>query len=252
MILKNKVSYVFLLLTFSTLFPQDYDHEKDVQASIVYSYNNIISDLRQRQKLSKSRLVAIPAIVCATLLFNKNSIVESAKNSPITFIASSCFLSNYIIDTFYKYQTINKALKFFMFSQKMSHYMLCAMILKNTMGEQSEFKNIHFKEEEFLTTIALKTGHSFEELEQLTIELLNNSLLSINGLCFDINTTSLGEKVYFLFKDKVSMGQMLLLSKHDKTLHDALLKFYASPEKEYNDTLTTICSLLKNHLQAVL
>ena len=252
MFFKNKASYLFFLFTFYTVLPQAPGDEKDMQAPIVYSYSHIISDIKQRQKLSKSRLIAIPAIVCATLLFNKNSIIESAKNSPIPFIAASCFLSNYIIDTFYKYQTINQTLDFFIFSQKMSHYMLCAMILKNTMSKKDEFKNINFKEEEFLTTIALQTGYSFEELEQLTIELLNNSLLSINGLCFDINTTELGEKVYFLFKDKVSMSQMLILSKDDKRLHNALLKFYTNPEKEYQDTLTTICSLLKNHLETVL
>ncbi len=249
MLSKNKALYIFSLLVFSNIEPQSLHPKTDESVSIIYSFSHVIHDLELRQKLSKSRLIILPTIIATTLYLNRHSISHSIADSPVPFLAASCFLCNYLIDTVSRYRKINQTLDFLIFSQTMSHYMLCALTIKNTMNQQKETKHINFSDEDFFRDIATQTGHSLEELEQLTLTLISSGLHSINNLCTDIKTTDLGENIYFLFKEKVSIGQMLVLSKNDKELCQALSKFYTNPEKEYPNMITTLCTLLRKHLR---
>ncbi|MCX5924511.1 MAG: hypothetical protein NTZ68_03755 [Candidatus Dependentiae bacterium] len=246
---KNQALYIFLLFTFSTNLPEN---STDLIAPSVYNFSPVVNDLQLQQWLSKSRLVIIPTIIAIALYVKKESMVDMIADYPLTFLATTCFTCNYLIDTFSKYRQINQTLNCFLFSQSMSRYMLCAMAIRNTMKEQREIKHISFDEHDFFKTIATETGHSFQELESFTFELINSSLHSISSLCIDINKTDIEEKIYFLFKDKISIEQMLLLSKNDKKMHSELLKFYNNPEQQYSHITTTLCALLKKHLSCFL
>ncbi|MFA5998501.1 MAG: hypothetical protein WC747_00575 [Candidatus Babeliales bacterium] len=256
MLQKNQALYVFLLFTFSANLPQNMPHRKEITTDLivpyVYNFSPVVNDLQIQQWLSKSRLIMIPTIVAIALYVKKESIANMIADYPLTFLATSCFACNYLIDTISKYRQINQTLNYFLFSQSMSRYMLCAMAIKNTMKQQCEIKNISFDEDDFFKAIQAETGHSFQELESFTFELINSSLHSISNLCIDMHKTDIEEKIYFLFKDKISIEQMLFLSKNDKKLHSELLKFYNNPEQQYQHITTTLCTLLKKHLNCFL
>jgi len=250
MFLKKSSLYVFLTCVFSTATISP--HQNNLPSHAVHSFPRTIEELRQRKKLSSCRLIIIPAVIALTSYFNKSSIEASMHESPIAFLAAACFLSNYIIDTYAKYQTLKKTLELFMFSQTISHYILCMLTIKNEMKHQNEMKNTNFNEDDFYTVVIAQTGFSFLDLEKLSQELTSDSLHSINGLCANINTTNLDELLYFFSQEKISPEQLLSLIKDNKKLSGALLTFYQHPEEEYKNTLTMVCSLLKKHLHNIL
>lgn len=213
----------------------------------IYNIIPIVKDLKNQKWISQCRLAIIPTILGIALCCNHKNLIQNIQEHPISFLAASYFLSNYLIDTWSKYQQLNQSLQLFLFSQTMSRYMLCLLATKNTMNNLCLTKNTIFDEQDFSNTIIKQTGHSLEELELFTFELLNNSISCMNNACIDINSTNLEEKIYYLFKDQTSLEQMLLICKDDAILYEKLIHFYENPEENYKETLQQLCNLIRSH-----
>ncbi|HSW75936.1 MAG TPA: hypothetical protein VLG50_02760 [Candidatus Saccharimonadales bacterium] len=247
---KNRMVSIFLLCIIHTNLSESQQPHKNNVIPPVYNYSPVVTTLKLQQSLFASKLIIIPIILSIALCAQKRNIFQMITHYPFTFLALSFFTCNYFIDTICKYQQINQALNFFIFSQNINCYILSIMAIKNTMKHIHEIDQTLFDEDEFFYTIKQNTGHSFHELEIFTFELINSSLHSINNLCLDINKIDMGEKIYLLFKDKISIEHVLLLSKNNQELHADLLQFSNNPHQEYKQLTTKICTLLKRHINS--
>lgn len=210
----------------------------------VYNIVPVIKDLKFQQWISQSRLMVMPAMLSITLYCCKNHLAQYIADYPIPFLAFSFLIGNFLTDSVFKYRQINQAVQFFLFSQAMSRYLLCMIAVKNRMQQVSILKEANFNEQEFLRLIVQSTGHTIEELELFIFELLNSSMNSINHLCVNVNTTDIEEKIYFLFKEKITIEQMLLACKNDEAVYEKLLEFHKDPEQNYENIMQTLCLLV--------
>jgi hypothetical protein len=213
---------------------------KDETMPCVYNFDPVVKNLRMQKIVSLSRLLVIPAIVAITLYFNKNKVIENIENHPIPFAFASYFLGNCLIDSISKYSQIDQTLEFFLFSQTMSRYLLCILAIKNSMKRFDAIKVIKFDEQKFFSIVANSTGHTVQELEILTEQLLNSSIHSMDNLCIE-------EKLYCMCKEQITIEQMLLVCKDDTLIYQELVKFYENPEKEYESILVKMCILISQH-----
>ena len=216
-------------------------------SSLGYNVVPILKDLQLQAIISKCRLVVIPSIIALTLYCNQKKIVEMIQISPITFALLAYFLGNCVIDSIAKYRQIDQTLEFFLFAQMMIRYMLCIFALKNTMKKLMLIKTGFFNEEDFFKKVAVCIGHSVEDLETFSIELLNSSINSVSKLNIDINAADIEEKMYFLLKEQISLEQILLLCKDDSVVYAELMKFHENPEEEFESVMKTLCFLIRGH-----
>ncbi|MBP6892483.1 hypothetical protein KBB68_02785, partial [Candidatus Babeliales bacterium] len=214
---------------------------------LVYNIVPVVEELRLQGMISKCRLIVIPIIIVLTLYCNQKKIVQMIEKDPFPFALLAYFLGNCVIDSIAKYRQIDQTLEFFLFAQMMSRYMLCLFAIKNTMKKITFTKSCFFDEQNFLTKVIESTGYSIEELEIFSAELLGSSINSINKLCIDINTTDIEEKMYLVFKEQISLEQILLLCKNDADIYTALMKFHKNPEQEFENILKTLCVLIRGH-----
>ena len=243
---KNAYAYIFLLTTFISL--RSTSNQEKETASMTYTFAHVIHDLQLKKTLSQTRLLILPSVIGLTLYFNKEHIIRNATESPIPVLAASFFLCNYMIDIYSRYKKINRTVDFFIFAQQISMYMLCIVTIKNTMLDRQKTTYKNFNEEEFYSLISTQTGYSFQHLEQITLALMNSCAQHITTVCSDINTTDLSEQVYLLCKDKITIQQLLILTKNDLCLHKALSTFLSNPEEEYSKLLNFLCSRLKKQI----
>lgn len=234
-----------LLLLLTTFNCKSYDEKPIIP--FVYNTIPVVQDLQLQKYISTCRLIMMPTILAISLYFNKLTLAESISKHPLVFLAISYLAGNYLIDSVSKYRQLNQTLQFFIFSQTMSRYMLCLLAVKNTMKHISEKQNLYFNEQEFTDLIIKNTGHSLEELELFTFELLNSSIHAVQNLCIDINTTDMEEKIYYLFKEQMSLEQMLLLCQKYPVLYKELFEFYQTPDQKYHQTLQKLCFLIQTH-----
>lgn len=238
---KNRLKYhlLFFFLCIVTVIKA----EKDI-IPFVYNVVPVIKDVKFQQWVAQSRLIIMPVMLGITLYCCKNHLMEYVTDYPIPFLAFSFLIGNFLTDSVFKYRQINQAVQFFLFSQAMSRHLLCMIAVKNKMQRISLIKGTNFNEQEYLRFIMEKTGHTIEELELLIFELLNSSMNSINHLCVNVNTTDIEEKIYFLFKEQITIEQMLLVCKNDENIYDQLFEFHNDPEQNYEYIMETLCVLI--------
>ena len=214
-----------------------------------YQLLTCAKELNFEKKLSLSKLIIIPSITCYFLLYNKDSVIENIKKNPFFALISSCLLFSFIIDTTIKYKQINNTICLFELSKDMSRYILYAIAIKNTMIKLSrKDSNCIFCEEEFLKIITDKIPLSFNELEQLTSELLHNCLKTIYAMNIKIHT-DLEEKIYLLCKEHVSIEDVLTIYNDDTECFNLLKIFLENPNESYKDVAFKLNSLIKDRFQ---
>lgn len=244
---QSKNRLLFTLLLNCLLFAHTPVQTKTPIATSTYNVIPTLNDINLQKRLSLYRILIIPTIIAATLYFNKENFIRNITEYPIHFLAISYLIGNYVIDTFSKYRQLNQSLQFFIFSQTMSRYMLCIHAILNTMKQLSIAKNDSFNQQAFLATIIQSTGHSLDDLERFNCELLNSSATSIHNVCIDISPSYLEEKTYILFKEKITIERMIVMSKNDPILYPILVQFYSDPEKEYESIILTLCKAIQSH-----
>lgn len=242
---KNRLSLGLCFV--GTLLCATFMRSNQESIPLVYNIVPVVKDLRLQGMISKCRLIVIPSIIALTLYCNQKKIVQMIEKDTIPFALLAYFLGNCVIDSIAKYRQIDQALEFFLFAQMMSRYMLCVFAIKNTMKKVMSTKGRSFDEHDFLTQVIECTGYSIEELEVFSTELLGSSINSINKLCIDINTTDIEEKIYLVFKEQISLEQILLLCKNDVDVYAALMKFHENPEQEFAEVMKTLCFLIRGH-----
>lgn len=220
---------------------------KSTTTPSTYNITPTLHDINLQKKLSQYRILIIPTIIALTLYFNKENLIRNITEYPVHCLAISYLIGNYVIDTFSKYRQLNQSLQFFIFSQTMTRYMLCIHAILNSMKQLYTSKNDSFNEQAFLETITHYTGHSLDDLERFNCELLNSSTDSIHNACINISPPNLEEKTYMLFKEKITIEQMLIISKDDPIFYPILVQFYSDPEKNYESIIITLCKAIQSH-----
>lgn len=209
----------------------------------------LTKNLSLEKKISTYKLYALPAILATTLIFNKKHIINHIKQYPCSCIATSCFILNFISDTFTKYQQINYVLNLFDYSKQFNKYIICATAVKNTMKQIATKNNsCLFCEQEFQNIITDKTFLSFQELEQFALNFLHQCITNIHQLHIDY-PTDLDEHLYEFYKENITIKETLEIYKNDKELYPVLENFYNNPMQYYHILLTHLNILIKKHLQ---
>lgn len=222
------------------------DHQNIIP--LIYNLSPVVDDLQLQKNLSECRLFFLPVLLGITSCLHYQNIKSLITDYPISFVMLSLFSGNYFLDTISRYRQIKQTLHFFLFSQAMARYILSTLAVKNHLKKVYEKRHQSFDELYFEELFLQNTGQTIEELEKFTFELINTSITAINNLCIDINTTGIEEKIYFLFKEKITLEQMLMIAQKDKTLYEALITFYNDPNINQEAFLKKIAKLIQKQL----
>lgn len=254
--MKQTKTLLMLILYFTT-----YNITTEHQTPPIHAIHNVlpmISDLEIAQKVSLCRLALFPSLLALVAYMHKNAITSTIYDNPLSFLAISYLLGNYLIDTAAKYQKINQTLRFLLLFHTMNRYMLCAFAIKNNILQR--YKNHPqqlglielnlFDEHQFFQKITAHTGYTLEELEFFTTELIHQSMCTINDISLSNYQDRADDHMYFLLKDKITLEQVMAASKHDPTLYPALIKYMQNPEAEYESILETIGLLIKQQINS--
>lgn len=223
------------------------------QAPLIDSTHNalpLISDLKTAKTTSLCRLALLPSLLIIVAYMHQGTIARTIYNNPVSFLAMSYLLGNYLIDTVAKYQRINHTLRFLLLSHTMNRYMLCAFAIKNNFLQQHKSNCVQFNEQQFFEKIIVHTGYTIEELEIFTTELIHQSLSAIHDISLNKYQDQTNDHLYFLLKDKITIEQIMTTSKQDPILYQALLNYTKNPETEHESVLEAIGMLMKQQINS--
>lgn len=239
--------YFSFLCAITTIESSPYKKAKPTSHAFQFLTNT--SELHFEKKLSLTRLMIVPSLLCATLFLNKDNLAATIKENSFLSLIVTMFLCNFVIDTCIKYRQINHVINIFELSKELSRYMLYAVAIKNTMQELSiKDTNCPFCEEEFFKNITNQIPLSFQELEELIFALLHSSIKTIQSMHIEIHT-DLEERIYLLCKERVTIEEVLSLYDDDIECYPLLKKFLENPTQHYKKTAFTLNSLIKEQFQ---
>lgn len=200
------------------------------------------------KKISQANALFIPASLITVIAYNKQNLVNYISKNPITSLIGACLALHFTSEAVIKYKQIDHILKTFEHSQKINRYMMYAIAMKNTMTNISKKNNeCRFYETEFFQNLTHQIPLSFQELEQLIVDTLQDCLNKMHELHLDIHS-NLENRVYLLSKNHLTIEEVLQLSAQDPELYPLLENFYKSPYQYYQETLLRLNTLIKQHL----
>ncbi len=235
----KKNTYIVLLISLC-LSTQAMQENQDKQTSLT-------QDLQIAKYVSLAKVTLI-SVACGSLfLYHQKQMLQTIKEYPFTYLATTLFTSNYFIDVYIKYKQMKKLLEYYIHLKALSRHMLYAIAIKNTMIQTSKKNFIEFNQHDFCNTITANIPLSFLELETLTTELLKNSTNAIKQLHIEASTDCT-EQIYFLFKDNLSIEQALSLAQKEKSLYKKLQSFQIDPEKYYTSLIAELNYMIRKDL----
>lgn len=215
------------------------------------NYNTLpmIHDLEIQQQTSLYRLSIVPITLLVIAYFQHAQMRELMYTNPITTTAVTYFLCNCFIDTWSKYQKIQRTLKDLQFARNMHHYILCIIAIQHRIQEITYQKNTLFNNQEFSQLLKTHTTYNLEELEALTHDVFYRCLLFVQDLCLNPYADKINNQIYATTKQEITVAQIVSLSKNHPQLIAILQKFDQDPEQYLNITMENLGLLIQSELQ---
>lgn len=240
----------FIIPAFLTINTQ-IGYSNALQHNKVNSYN-INKTVKIQKFFSLLKLATVPILLGTTIFLNKKNFIRNIQKNPIISLAASCFIYSFITDSINRYYQINRTLYLLEHSKIMSHYLLYAHALKNSMRQNStRDPNYSFKEEEFFLLVTDHLPLSFAELEQFTFDLLAQCSSNIEKLQLKTDTT-IEKQMYELTKEHITLDDLLSFYQNNKNLYPYLQQALQNPVQNYNTIVLQLNTLIKKNLEYII
>jgi len=202
------------------------------------------------EKKSLYRVILLPTVLALTAYLNKDSFIKKIVHYPSSTCLLSYVVGSILLDNYYQYKKINEILDILKRSEKINHYLLCAILLKN---KSLLFKNNHPDINQFIDQkIYEYSGFNIIEIEEFTSHINKKALDYLNkfdAIHFDFQLNNLAN---ILLKENFSLDEVICLFKNEPDICNELLCLQNNQTANIEKTIQTLSLKIKDEIQKLL
>jgi len=202
------------------------------------------------EKKSFYRVVFLPALLGITAYLNKDTFIKKITLYPSSTCLLSYFIGSLLLDNYYQYKKINEILDILKRSEKINHYLLCAILLKN---KSLRFKNNYPDVNQFIDEkIYEYSGFNIIEIEEFTSHINKKALDYLNKFDAIHFEFQLNDLANILVKENFSLNELISLFKNEPDIYQELLALQNNQSANIEKIIQTLGFKIKDEIQKLL